>query len=214
MPTILFIRHGENEYVAKGRLAGRLHGVSLNENGRHQSEMLAKALAKAPVKAVYSSPLARCMETAAPLAQALGLQVIPRPGLQEIDFGGWQDKTLKQLRRRKLWRTVQANPSRMRFPEGESFAEAQTRIVTEVEELCARHKPKDLIACFSHSDAIKLALSYYLGLSLDLFQRLVISPASISTIHIHEEGVRIINVNAGPSLFVSHPKKSKTSAKD
>jgi probable phosphomutase (TIGR03848 family) len=209
MPTILLIRHGDNEYVAKGRLAGRLPGVLLNDDGRHQSEMLAKALAKAPLKAIYSSPLERCIETATPLARALGLQVIPRLGLQEIDFGGWQDKTLKQLQRRKLWRTVQRYPSRVRFPDGESFVEAQTRIVTEIEELCARHKPKDMIACFSHSDAIKLALAYYLGLSLDLFQRLVISPASVSTIHIHEEGVRILNMNTSVPLFASHPRSVK-----
>jgi len=156
MPTILMIRHGENEYVKKGRLAGRLPGVHLNDKGRQQAVDLAKALAKAPIKAVYSSPLDRTMETATPIAQALGLEVIPREGLLEIDFGDWQNKTLKSLRRLKLWKVVQRSPSLMRFPEGESFSEAQHRAVREIENLCGMHKPEELFVCVSHSDLIKL----------------------------------------------------------
>jgi probable phosphoglycerate mutase len=211
MPTILLIRHGENEYVAKGRLAGRLPGVHLNENGRMQAEAVAKALGKAPIKAVYSSPMERCMETAQPLADILGKGVVPTEGLLEVDFGDWQDKTLKQLRRRKLWKTVQANPSRMCFPQGEPFANAQHRIVQTLEDLSQEHKPKDLIACFSHSDLIKLAISYYLGQPIDLFQRIMISPASISTMHLGEMGAHIINVNhnAANLAFPQHKPKSK-----
>jgi len=128
MPTILLIRHGENEYVAKGRLAGRLPGVHLNERGRQQAEAVADFLSKAPIKAIYSSPLERCVETAQPLSERLGLPVILRDNLLEIDFGDWQNKTLKQLRRRKLWKVVQGNPARMQFPEGETFANAQVRV--------------------------------------------------------------------------------------
>jgi probable phosphoglycerate mutase len=213
MPTILLVRHGENEFVAKGRLAGRLPGVHLNDNGRKQAEAVANALGKAPIRAVYSSPMERCMETAQPLATALGMEVTPLDGIIEVDFGTWQDKTLKQLRRRKLWKVVQANPSRMRFPGGETFADAQLRIVQTLEDLCQQH-PKDLIACFSHSDLIKLALSYYLGQPLDLFQRIMIAPASISTLHLGEMGVQIINVNhSAANLRLPHPKpkgKSKS----
>jgi len=211
MPTILLIRHAENEYVAKGRLAGRLSGVHLNEKGHEQAETVANALGEAPIKAVYSSPLERCLETAQPLADALGLDVIPRDGLIEIDFGDWQDKTLKQLRRRKLWKVVQGNPSRMRFPDGETFAAAQVRIAAEIEALSAAHSPKDLIACFSHSDVIRLAVSYYLGQPLDLFQRIAVSPASVSTIHLGEMGARVFNVNHGVSLsFPKHHGEGKS----
>lgn len=195
MPTILLIRHAENEYVAKGRLAGRLPGVHLNEKGRQQAKALARALAKVPLKAIYSSPLERCLETAQPLAAAHNLDVIPRQGLIEIDFGNWQGKTLKQLRRRRLWPVVQHNPARLTFPEGESFAAAQLRLVDEIERLVAEHKPKDLIACFSHSDCIRLLLAYYLGVPLDLFQRLAISPASVSSLMFGERAVRILGVN-------------------
>lgn len=209
MPIILLIRHGENEYVAKGRLAGRLSGVHLNEKGQKQAETLATALGGAPIKGVYSSSMERCMETAQPLADALGLEITPREGLLEVDFGEWQDKTLKQLRRRKLWKVVQGNPARMQFPGGETFSNAQQRIVREVEALAQAHKPKDLIACFSHSDLIKLAVSYYLGQPIDLFQRIMISPASISTLHLGEMGAQIINVNHSASKQPFSQSKSK-----
>ena len=210
MTTIVLIRHGENEYVAKGRLAGRLVGVHLNDKGQQQAQAVAQALAEAPISAVYSSPLERCMQTARPLADALGQDVVENPGLLEVDFGEWQDKTLKELRRRKLWKVVQGNPSRMCFPGGETFVNAQQRIVKELEALCLRHAdPKALIACFSHSDLIKLALSYYLGQPLDLFQRIAISPASISVLHLGAMGAQILAINHSTAGFRFPKPKAK-----
>ena len=205
MPTILLIRHGENEYVKQGRLAGRLPGVHLNEKGRTQAQVVAEKLNGAPIKAIYSSPLDRTMETAEPLAKALGLEITPREGLLETDFGEWQGKTLKSLRRRKLWRTVQNAPSLMRFPGGESFAECQLRICREIETISVQHKPKDKIACVFHSDPIKLAVAYYIGLPLDNFQRLAIAPASITTIHISDSGSHLIQLNVEASGNLNRP---------
>jgi probable phosphoglycerate mutase len=199
MPVVMLIRHGENEYVKKGKLAGRLPGVHLNEKGREQAEKLAEALAKQPVKAIYSSPLERTLETAEPIAKALDLKVVKRKGLLELDFGKWEDKSLKVLATRKLWRTVQGAPSRMRFPEGESFAEAQNRIVNEIDELCSMHKPREMFICVGHSDMIKLAVAYFVGMPLDQFQRLVVSPASVTTLHIGKNGSSLINLNHHPS---------------
>ncbi|MBC8331839.1 MAG: MSMEG_4193 family putative phosphomutase [Anaerolineae bacterium] len=196
MPTILLIRHGENEYVKKGRLAGRLPGVQLNEKGQQQAQALAENLKDAPIKSVYASPLERTLETAAPIAAALNLDVIPNSGLLEIDFGDWQDKTLKELRRRKLWHTVQQTPSRMCFPNGESFAAAQARIIAALEALCQKHSPEEMLICVSHSDSIKLAVAYYLGMPIDHFQRLTIAPASITTLFLGEKQARVIHVNS------------------
>ncbi len=200
MPLILLIRHGENDYVKKGRLAGRTPGVHLNARGQQQSLALVEKLAEAPLKAIYSSPLERALETAGPLAAAFGLEVCTLPGLTELDPGEWQGKTLKGLRRLKLWRVVQGAPSRMRFPGGESFVEAQQRIVRELEQLCARHDAQDLVACVSHADPIKLTTAYYIGLALDLFQRLNAAPASVTALYIGEDGSRLLALTAWNNL--------------
>ncbi len=196
MPLLLLIRHAENEYVRTGRLAGRLPEVHLNARGREQAQALAAALRPLPLAAVYSSPLERALETAQPIAAAHGLEVVVREGLLEVDVGTWQNRTLKQLRRRRLWRLVQGLPSRARFPEGESFAQAQARMVAELEALAAQHRPKAVIACVSHADLIKLAAAYYLGMPLDLFQRLTVAPASITALALPPEAPpRLLTLN-------------------
>jgi probable phosphoglycerate mutase len=195
MPILLLVRHGENEYVKQGRLAGRLAGVHLNEKGQAQAATLASRLAGFPVKAIYSSPLERALETAAPLAKTLSLEVIQLPGLIEMDIGEWQGEKLNTLRRNKLWKCVQNSPSRMIFPAGESFLQAQARIVNELHQLAHRHAAKDLVVCVSHSDPIKLVVAYFLGMPLDMFQRITISTASVTTLAIHQEACQILNVN-------------------
>jgi probable phosphoglycerate mutase len=207
MPVFLLIRHAENDFVKKGRLAGRLPGVHLNERGRQQAARLAQTLAEAPISAIYSSPLERSMQTAAPLAEALGLPVLPRPGLMEVDFGDWENKTLKSLRRRKLWKIVQSAPSLMRFPSGETFAEAQLRIALDLQALSAEYTPQDLIACVSHGDAIKLAVAYFIGLPLDFFQRLHIAPASITALLLTENSSRLLTLNTSPDIHFQKPDK-------
>jgi probable phosphoglycerate mutase len=196
----LLIRHGENDYVKKGRLAGRLPGVHLNETGRKQAALLAERLAGAPVKAIYTSPLERAVETAAPLAAALGLEVQARPGLIEIEYGEWTGKSLKSLRRLKFWKTVQLAASLARFPGGESFFDAQARIVAELEGLKKQHDAKDLVVCVTHGDPVKLAVAYYIGLPLDHFQRLGASPGAITGLMLGEAGSFLVNLNYDPNL--------------
>lgn len=195
MPIFLLIRHGENDYVKKGRLAGHLPGIHLNEKGRAQAQAVADKLSGAPVKAVYSSPLERAKETAEPIAKAKDLPVIERPGLMETDVGEWEDKKVKGLSRLKLWRVVQARPSLWRFPGGESFAESQHRIQQELRALACQHEEKDLIVCVSHSDPIKLAVAYYIGLPLDMFQRMTVSPASITALQVGQASSQLLTLN-------------------
>jgi probable phosphomutase (TIGR03848 family) len=204
MPVILLIRHGENDYVKKNRLAGRLPGVHLNQNGQKQAQALAENLVGAPVKAVYSSPLERALETAAPIGQVLGFEVQLRDGLIEVDFGDWQDQRIKALSRTKLWKIVQGAPSRMRFPNGETFAYAQHRIIQELEAIAGCHEPKDMVACVTHSDPIKLAVAYFLGMPLDTFQRLSVAPASISALYLGEMGSQLLRLNS--EISITFPK--------
>lgn len=200
MPTILLIRHGLNDWVGK-KLAGRIPGVRLNKTGWAQAEAVAARLKGQPIKAIYASPLERTLETAAPLAAALGLETIPAESLIEADFGQWMGKSLRMLRKDPLWQEVRHHPSRFRFPGGESFVEAQARMVALLEELRLAWADEDAVACFSHGDNIRLTLAHYLDMPLDSFQRLVIDPASISVLELPQKGsVHVRAVNSSEHL--------------
>ena len=196
MTTILLIRHGQNDFVGTGKLAGWLPDVHLNEKGRAQAQALAENLSDFKFKAIYSSPLDRTMETAVPIAKAQGLPLIKRDGIGEVRYGKWQGRTLKSLKKLKYWSIIQHAPSLARFPEGESFPEAQARIVAELEALRSEHSgKKDVIACVSHSDMIKLAIAHYVGLPLDLFQRLVVQPASVNILVVGKGSIQLARLN-------------------
>jgi probable phosphoglycerate mutase len=218
MTIILLIRHGENDWVGK-KLAGRLPGVHLNQNGLNQAKVLATTLQNLPFKAIYSSPLERALETAQPLADVKKMEISICENLSEINFGNWQGKTIKQMRRLKLWETVQKHPSQMQFPNGESFVGAQKRLVDCITQISEKQDPSDLVACFSHSDAIRLLVAYYLNVPLDSFQRIHINTASISTLiltkeHISVPFVNLIDMNKLASQFTEVEKKpSKKTSK-
>ena len=191
---VLLIRHGENEYVTTHRLAGRTPGVRLNEKGCHQAEALAGYLAQQPLDAVYSSPLDRCLQTAQPLAELRGLPVQVEHDLVEVDYGGWQGADLRELSKLPEWGQVQHYPSMFRFPGGETLREVQSRAVGAVERLRMSH-PDQVIAIFSHGDIIRTALAHYLGVPLDLFQRLAIATASVSVVGFFADRPMVLAVN-------------------
>ncbi|GAB4419703.1 MAG: histidine phosphatase family protein [Anaerolineales bacterium] len=204
MPLLLLIRHGENEYVKSNKLAGRLPGVHLNERGQAQAKALGNALVKVPLKGVYASPLERAMETAEPIAQAHKLEIQQRPELMDIDIGAWQGRSWKVLSRTKKWKLVQGAPSRFTFPDGESFLGAQTRIASCLDEIAASHKPKDILAVVFHADPIKLAVSHYIGLPLDHFQRLGCNTGSVTSIFVGKGSAHLLQLNQRPPFDLSH----------
>jgi probable phosphoglycerate mutase len=209
MPLLLLIRHGENEYVKTGKMAGQLPGVHLNERGRKQAADLAEALKDIPFKAIYASPLERAVETAGPIAEGRKLKIQLRPQLMDNDIGKWHGRTLKQVRRIKKWKIVQQAPSRFTFPEGESFLETQTRIASCLDEIAASHKSKDIVAVVFHADPIKMAVAHYLGMPLDYFQRLACDTASVTVLYLSETGAHLIKLNQRPpfDLMPKHKKK-------
>ena len=209
MPILLLIRHGENDYTRTGRLAGRLPGIHLNERGRQQAEDLGKALAEAPLSALYSSPLERAMQTAEPIAKARSLKITPMPGLMEANVGEWQGKSIRRLALSKYWAIVQGAPSRARHPGGESFVEVQTRIVSTLELIVSRHKDRDLIACVFHSDPIKLAVAYFLGMPLDHFQRLGCDTGSVTMLGISRSSAHLVWLNRRPPFEFPGHKRNK-----
>ncbi|HWB71847.1 MAG TPA: MSMEG_4193 family putative phosphomutase [Egibacteraceae bacterium] len=189
MTTLLLIRHATTATTG-ARLGGRTE-TGLDERGRAQAQAAARRLADLPLKAVYGSPLARSRQTAELLAAPHGLAVQPLEGLVEVEYGRWTDRPLKPLARTKLWPVVQARPSLARFPDGESIRQAQLRAVDAVEELVARH-PRDVIAAVTHADVIKAVVAFYVGLPLDLFQRLQVGPASVTVLRLSAGGQPVL----------------------
>jgi len=192
--TILLVRHGQTPTTGKV-LPGRAAGLHLADQGHEQAKIAALRLAELKIDAVYSSPLERAKETAAPISKACGLRTKIERGLFECDFGDWTGKELKDLMKLPEWQTVQRAPSTFRFPEGESFTEMQTRMVGALDKLRKLH-PGGTIVCVSHADTIKAAVAHAMGTHIDLFQRIVISPASVSAITWHAGGPIVLTVNS------------------
>jgi probable phosphomutase (TIGR03848 family) len=211
MTTILLVRHGENDWVKKHRLAGWIEGIHLNENGRNQATAAAERLASLPIKAIYSSPVLRCRETADPIANSLDLPVTILETVGEVRYGEWEGKKIKKLAKKKEWFTVQFFPSRMQFPGGDSLRGVQMRGVEAIEALAQAYDDNDMIVVVSHADLIKLVLAHYLGVHIDLFQRIIVSPASVSVLHLSANGgVRIGRINDdGPLQPPAKPAEKK-----
>jgi probable phosphomutase (TIGR03848 family) len=180
MKRLLLLRHATTDHTGK-RLSGWTPGIHLGPKGLEEARALAERLAHVEIHAIYSSPLERCQETAAAVADPRGLKVSTVEDLGEVRYGDWTGKELGELAKTDLWRTVQFHPSGARFPEGESIHEMQTRAVAACERLRAAH-PDQTVAVCSHADVIKAVVAHYLGMHLDLFQRLVVTTASVTAL--------------------------------
>src|SRR3954469_2191599 len=204
-PTlVLLVRHGTTATTGK-LLPGRAPGLHLADTGKQQAEAVAERIAALPkVAAVYSSPLERTKETAAPIAKKLGHKVVTERGLVECDFGEWTGSELKTLMKLPEWGAVQRYPSGFRFPGGESFPEMQGRIVGAVAKIRERH-PGETVVAVSHADPIKAAVADAVGTPLDLFQRIVVSPCSVSAIAYSAFGPMMLAVNSTGDLKELRP---------
>lgn len=226
---VLFVRHGTTPTTGQV-LPGRAAGLHLADKGRAEAEAVAERLAalatapapspaapsasrhppahapKAPltVAAVYASPLERARETAAPIARRLGQKVVIDRGLIEMDFGEWTGAELKALRKLPEWNTVQRYPSGFQFPGGEGFSAMRARMAGAVAALCRRH-PGETIVAVSHADPIKVVVSDALGAHLDLFQRIVVSPCSVTAISYTASGPIVLAVNSTGGLADLRP---------
>ena len=180
--TVLLVRHGATATTGTV-LPGRAPGLHLSERGVAQALQVAERLGELERRpsALYVSPLERTRETAAPIAKRLGLKATTDRGLLECDFGLWTGKKLHLLAKKPEWRAVQHAPSTFRFPDGESFSEMQLRMWEAVTKIVKRHRNRTVIVV-SHADPIKAAVTYAQGVPLDLFQRTVISPCSLSAV--------------------------------
>ncbi len=193
--VVILVRHGHTPTTGK-ILPGRTKGLHLSDLGKEQAEKVASHLSSLnSISAVYSSPMERTFETAKPIAKAFGKSVLKHQGLIEADFGKWTGRKLSELRKLKDWEKVQKNPSLFRFPDGESFMEMQSRMVTTVTNICENHRG-EIIVAVSHADTIKAFLTAALGTPLDLFQRLHISPCSVSPVIFGTQSPFVLAVNS------------------
>jgi probable phosphomutase (TIGR03848 family) len=199
---LLLVRHGHTDVAGKV-LTGQTAGVHLTERGREQARALAERLEGLPVDAIYSSPLERCRETAAPLARGRGLPVRIRRDLIEPDFGEWTGRSIRQLARTKLWRSVQHTPSSFRFPGGESLRGVQARSIDAIRAIGTDHPDGTVVV--THADVVRMVLADLAGLHLDLYQRLSVEPGSISAVALSDGHARILKVSDTGDLTALAP---------
>lgn len=205
---VVLVRHavtGETGSV----LSGRQPGIDLSEEGRRQAKVLGERLSRFPIAAVYSSPIERTWQTAAAVAEPHGVDVRRLDGVVEADYGDWTGEKLSDLAKTDLWGVVQAAPSRATFPGGESIRGMQARAVDAVDGVADAHRGETVVVV-SHSDVIKAVLSHYAGLHLDQFQRLVVSPASVSAVALGSGAAVVLSVNHTDTLDVLAPQPERS----
>ncbi len=203
--TLILVRHAVTAETGP-KLSGRAPGIDLSELGNEQARTTAARLADLPVAAIYASPIERTQQTAAHIAEHHDVAVQTCDGVIEADYGEWTGGEIAELAKTDLWKTVQRAPSRARFPNGESIAEMQSRMVTALEGLVADHAGS-LIVVVSHADPIKAAIAHFTGVHLDLFQRINVSPASVSVFSLGAHGAMLMKCNDTGSLaeFIPAP---------
>jgi probable phosphomutase (TIGR03848 family) len=207
---LFLIRHALTPQTGD-RLSGWTPGISLSDEGREQARVLVERMRPVTLEAVYASPLERCVETARPLAASKKVRVRVREALGEVRYGEWEGKRLRTLAKTKLWRKVVSRPSDVRFPGGETVLETQYRAVAALQELRDRHDGKP-IAVVTHADVIRLVLAHYAGVHIDLYQRLIVAPTSVSVLWLGSGGPRVIKVNDTGTLEGLTPPQKKRRA--
>ncbi|HET9873135.1 MAG TPA: histidine phosphatase family protein [Propionibacteriaceae bacterium] len=202
MTTVLLVRHGRTTANTSGILAGRSSGVELDDTGRRQAAAAGQRLGPIPLRALVSSPLRRCRQTAQALQAGRddGLATTIDQGLTECGYGEWTGRSLKDLSKEKLWQTVQQQPSAVRFPGGESMVEMASRAVGAVRswdaKLTEQFDHDAIWVAVSHGDVIKAVLADALGLHLDGFQRILVDPASISVVRYTSARPYVVMMNS------------------
>jgi probable phosphomutase (TIGR03848 family) len=213
--TLLLVRHGLTDANTGGLLAGWTPGVHLAEKGREQAAALAARLAGVPLVTVVSSPLERCQETAAAIVAERDIEVVTDERLGECHYGDWTGQELKKLVKDPLWKVVQAHPSAAAFPGGESLRDTQARAVAAVRAHNKALGADATWAAVTHGDVIKAVLADALGMHLDLFQRIVVDPCSVSVVRYTElrPFVARMNDTGGAVDDLVPPKKARRGRK-
>jgi probable phosphoglycerate mutase len=193
MATFYLIRHGKIA-APQGVLYGRMPGVHLSDEGRAQAYAMAERFRGIAIDALYSSPLERARETAAPLAEVFALPVQISEGFSEVQYGDWSGRSFTDLKNDPQWLVYKTSRTTAQIPGGENILQLQNRFVQSMEDI-RRSLPNGRIAIVSHQDPIKAAVAYYAGLHLDLFFKFEIGHASVTVVKMDEAGARVLTLN-------------------
>jgi broad specificity phosphatase PhoE len=191
--TFHLIRHASYDLLGQV-LAGRSAGHSLNGRGRAEAAVLAASLAHLPIAAVVASPLERTRETAAPIAERLGLPVAIDGDVSEIDYGDWTGSPFGELHANAAWQRFNSFRGTAQIPGGETMLAAQARALRAVLRL-RDVWPEHQIAVVTHGDVVKAVLAHFLAMPLDLMRRIEIFPASRSVVALHDTDAHVLGVN-------------------
>jgi broad specificity phosphatase PhoE len=192
MTTLFFVRHGAHALQDRV-LVGRTD-VPLSAVGREQAERVAERLRHERVDMVQTSPQLRTRETADRIVDKLGLAAEIVPALDEVDVGDWTGRSFRELEADPRWKQWKTMRSMARAPSGETMLEVQVRVTRHIERVRAQH-PDARIVLVAHSDVIRAAVLYHVGLSVDFFSRIEVSPGSLTSLSIDEHGAKLISLN-------------------
>lgn len=195
MSRIFLLRHAHSVANAKGILAGRMENMPLSKEGIKQREALTKRFNGAKFDLVISSPIQRCRETISFLSN----EPLIVEEFQEVDYGKWTGKKTSSLSRNKAWLEIHKNPASVRFPEGETLPEVQTRALLGMDKYIHKNLGNILIA--THADIVKVLVLHALGTHLNNIDKLQIDNASITILEKDAKGLRVVRVNDDTSLI-------------
>ena len=212
MTTLVLVRHGLTRMTGPV-LAGWTPGIDLDDRGRDQATAVAARLREVPLAAVVSSPLERCAQTAAAIATGRETEVSIDERVAEARYGDWTGGELKKLAKDPLWRKVQAHPSAVTFPAGESLRYTSARAVAAVRDWNDRLGDDATYAVVSHGDVIMALVADALGMHLELFQRIQVDPCSVTVIRYTELRPFLVRLNDVGSLADLLPAKKKSRRK-
>ena len=193
MSRIFLLRHAHSTANAKGILAGRLTNIKLSDEGIAQRDALIERVSDVVFDQIISSPLERCIETIKPFAKDPDLI----EEFQEVDYGRWTGKRMSSLSRNKAWREIHKHPASVRFPDGETLPEVQTRALLGLDTHIEKKAKNILIS--THADVVKVILLHALGTHLNNIDKISIDNASFSVIDKVGNDYRVIRVNDNSS---------------
>jgi broad specificity phosphatase PhoE len=193
MTTLFLVRHAAHALIGRV-LTGRMPGVSIGAEGQRQAERLAERLSREAISAVYTSPLERAQQTAAPIAARLTLRPEIVEAMTDVDYGEWSGRRFEELDGDPRWKGWNEAKATYRPPGGETLLDVQWRAISGLEALVAAHRGAGAVVV-SHCDVIKAILAYHLGIAIEGIARFEISPASVSTVVVEAWGAKVHSMN-------------------